>query len=249
MNSMSAELIKLKRSLAWPIVVFLPIVLVLAGAATQLADGRTPENGWHTVWLQSVGFYGLFPLAIGIAILGSLAWHPEHRGSNWNALMAGPVSSLHIVSAKAVVVAALTAIMQVILLVAVIVIGKAAFRLPGMLPAEYLTVTGLLIVATIPAAALQSALSMFMRSFAAPIAVALVASGISTAALMAIGNAALVSPYGVATRAALLGTGSFVDTGSITGGDITAILAATVILTGLILAVTTVILERRDTRI
>ncbi|MEX3510938.1 ABC transporter permease [Kocuria carniphila] len=249
MSALSAELLKLKRSLAWPIVVLLPIVLVLAGAATQLADGRTPENGWHTVWLQSVGFYGLFPLAIGIAILGSLVWRPEHRGSNWNALMSGPTPSLRIVTAKAVVVATLTAIMQVILLAAVIVIGKAAFGLPGMLPAEYLAVTALLIVATIPAAALQSALSMFLRSFAAPIAVALVASGISTAALMAVGNAALVSPYGVATRAALLGTGSFVDTGTITGGDVTVILVATVILTALILAFTTWILERRDTRI
>lgn len=249
MSALSAELIKLKRSLAWPIVVFLPIVLVLAGAATQLADGRTPENGWHTVWLQSVGFYGLFPLAIGIAILGSLVWRVEHRGSNWNALMSGPVGSLRIVTVKAAVVAGLTALMQLVLLAAVILIGKAAFGLPGMLPGEYLTVTAVLILATIPAAALQSALSMFLRSFAAPIAIALVASGISTSALMAFGNAALVSPYAVATRATLLGTGSFVDTGTITGGDITAILAATAILTVLILAVTTMALDRRDTRI
>ncbi|MEX5310355.1 hypothetical protein [Kocuria sp. CPCC 205297] len=118
-----------------------------------------------------------------------------------------------------------------------------------MLPGEYLAVTGLLIVATIPAAAIQSALSTFLRSFAAPVAVAIVASGISTAALMAIGNAALVSPYAVATRTALLGTGSFVDTGSITGGDVTAILTASIILTVLILTITTAILERRDTRI
>ena len=249
MCALSAELVKLKRSLAWPMLVLLPIVLVLAGAATQLADGRAPENGWHTVWLQSVGFYGLFPLAIGIAILGSLVWRVEHRGSNWNALMSGPTSSLRIVTAKAVVVAGLTGIMQVVLLAALIVIGKAAFGLPGMLPGEYLAVTGLLIVATIPAAAIQSALSTFLRSFAAPVAVALVASGISTAALMAIGNAALVSPYAIATRAALLGTGSFVDTGSITGGDVTAILTASIILTALILAITTTILERRDTRI
>ncbi|MDN5724617.1 MAG: ABC transporter permease, partial [Propionibacteriales bacterium] len=142
-----------------------------------------------------------------------------------------------------------TAIMQLVLLVAVIVIGKGAFGLPGMLPGEYFVVTGLLIVATIPAAAIQSALSMFLRSFAAPVAIALVASGISTGALMAIGNAALVSPYGVATRAALLGTGSFVDTGTITGGDVTAILTATGVLTVAILTVTTAVLERRDTRI
>lgn len=249
MNALSAELIKLKRSLVWLVVVLLPIVLVLAGAAPQLVDGRTRENWWDTVWLQSVGFYGLFPLAIGIAIVGSLVWRPEHVDSNWSALMSGPVTSLRIVAAKAAVVAGLTAIMQLVLLAAVIVIGKGAFGLPGVLPGEHLAVTGLLIVATIPVAAIQSALSMFLRSFAAPVAIALVASGISTAALIAAGNAALVSPYGVATRAALLGTGAFVDTGTITGGDVTAILAATVILTTLILAVTTLILERRDTRI
>ncbi len=248
MSTLSTELVKLKRSLAWPIVVLLPIVLVLAGAATRLANGRTPDNGWHTVWLQSVGFYGLFPLAIGIAILGSLVWRAEHRGSNWNALMSGPTSSLRIVTAKAVVVAGLTAIMQVILLAAVIVIGKVVFGLPGMLPGEYFGVTGLLIVATIPAAATQSALSMFLRSFAVPSAVALVASGSSTVALMALGNAALVSPYGLATRTALLGTGSFVDTGVITGSDVTAILAAAVVLFTVVITVSSAALEHLDTR-
>lgn len=249
MGALNAELIKLKRSLAWPVVVLLPIVLVLAGAATQLADGEQPDDGWHTVWLQSVGFYGLFPLAIGIAILGSLAWRAEHRGSNWNALMSGPTSSWRIVVAKAAVIAGLSAIMQVILLAAVIAIGKLAFNLPGMLPGQYFGITILLVVATIPTALIQSALSMVMRSFAAPIAVALVAAGISTAALMAVGNAALISPYGLATRTALLGTGAFVDTGTITVGDITSIPIAIVLQTVVLIVVTTAVLERRDTRI
>lgn len=249
MGALNTESIKLKRSLAWPVVVLLPIVLVLAGAATQLADGEQPEDGWHTVWLQSVGFYGLFPLAIGIAILGSLVWRTEHRGSNWNALMSGPTTSMRIVVAKATVVAGLTAIMQVILLAAVIMIGKLAFGLPGMLPSEYIGTTALLVLATIPAALTQSALSMFLRSFAAPSAFALVASGISTVALMAVGNAAIISPYGLATRTALLGTGAFVDTGTITVGDITAVLIAIVLQTVALIAATTVILERRDTRI
>lgn len=249
MGAISAELIKLKRSLAWPIVVLLPVVLVLAGAATQLARGTQPENGWDTVWLQSVGFYGLFPLAIGIAILGSLVWRVEHRGSNWNALMSGPTPSLRIVVAKTVVVAGLTTIMQVVLVLAVVAIGKLPFGLPGILPGQYLGIAALLVLATIPAAALQSALSMFLRSFAAPVALALVASGVSTAALMVLGNAALVSPYGLATRTALLGTGSFVDSGSVTTGDVASILAAVLVLSVLIVALTAAVLNRRDTRI
>lgn len=248
MGAISAELIKLKRGLAWPVVVLLPVVLALAGAATRLARGTQPEDGWDTVWLQSVGFYGLFPLAIGIAILGSLVWRAEHRGGNWNALMSGPTPALHIVAAKALVVAGLTAIMQVVLVVAVIAIGKLAFGLPGTLPSQYLGIAALLVLATVPVAALQSALSMFQRSFAAPVAVAMVASGISTAALMAAGTPALVSPYGLATRSALLGTGTFVDSGAVTTGDVVSILASSLVLAVLIVALTTAALNRRDTR-
>ncbi|MDN5654148.1 MAG: ABC transporter permease [Kocuria sp.] len=249
MGAISAELIKLKRSLAWPVVVLLPIVLVLAGAATQLARGTQPENGWDTVWLQSVGFYGLFPLAIGIAILGSLVWRVEHRGSNWNALMSSPTPTLRIVVAKALVVAGLTALMQVVLVLAVIAIGKLAFGLPGMLPGQHLGIGLLLMLAAVPAAALQSGLSLFLRSFAAPVAIALVASGISPAALMVADNAALVSPYGLATRTTLLGTGSFADSGTVTAGDVTAIAVAALVLTVLIIAITTAVLNRRDPRI
>lgn len=247
MGAIIAELIKLKRSLAWPVVVLLPVALVLAGAATQLAHGTVPRDGWHTVWLQSVGFYGLLPLALGIAILGSLVWRAEHAGSNWNALMSGPTSSVRIVTAKAVVVAGLTAVMQLVLLAAVIAVGTFAFALPGMLPAEYFGITGLLILATFPAAVVQSAVSAFLRSFAAPIAWALVGSGASTAALMAVGNPALVSPYALATRAALLGTGSLVDTGTVTGGDVLAIAAAAVLGAAFWILVQVAILERRDT--
>jgi multisubunit Na+/H+ antiporter MnhC subunit len=90
---------------------------------------------------------------------------------------------------------------------------------------------------------------MFLRSFAAPVAVALVASGISTAALMALGDAALVSPYGLATRTALLGTASFVDDGAVTAGDVVSVLAAALVLTVLVISLTVAALDRRDTRI
>lgn len=248
MSALNAELIKLKRGLAWPVVVLLPIVLVLAGAATQLSRGGQPENGWHTVWVQSVVFYGLFPLAIGAAILGSLVWRAEHRGSNWNALMSGPTSSLRIVIVKAAVVAGLTAIMQIILLTSVIAVGKLAFGLPDMLPVQYIGITGLLVVTTIPVAAAQSALSMFLRSFATPVAVAFVAAGISLAVLMIEVPGAIASPYGLATRTTQLGTGMFADTGTITSGDIISILVAAVLLSIALIAATTAILERRDTR-
>lgn len=249
MRTLSAELIKLKRSLSWPVVVLLPIAVTLLGAATNLTRGEQPDDGWHTVWLQSVGFHGLFPMAIGIAILGSLVWRSEHRGSNWNALMSGPTSTTSIVVAKSAVIAGLAALMQLIMLGSVIAVGAGAFGLPGMFPAQYLWTTLLIIAAIVPLAVLQSSLSMLLRSFAAPIAVALVGTGASVVALMILGDLAVVSPYGLATRATQLGTGTFSDTGTVTVGGVVIILVASAVLTAALIAATTAILERRDTRV
>ena len=50
MRVFSAELIKLKRSLSWPVVIGLPVAVVLLGAATNLARGEQPVDGWHGIW-------------------------------------------------------------------------------------------------------------------------------------------------------------------------------------------------------
>lgn len=249
MGAIHSEFLKLKRSLTWAIVILLPIALVISAAANTLASGEPLQNGWHTLWQRSVVFYGLFPLAIGIAILASLVWRVEHRGSNWNALMSGPTSSLRIVTAKAVVVGFLAAAMQPVMLVAILVMGKAVLGLPGMLPVQYFGISLLIMAACLPLASLQSALSMLMRSFAAPIAVGLVAAGISVAVLMLGGTAAIVSPYALVTRATQLGTGTFADTGGVTAGDVTAILTAAVVLYAAVVTVSAALLDRRDTRI
>ncbi|WP_145942861.1 ABC transporter permease [Corynebacterium glyciniphilum] len=248
MRALSVEMIKLKRSLSWLVVVLLPIAVTVLGAATNLTRGEQPEDGWHTVWLQSVGFHGLFPLALGVAVLASLVWRSEHHGSNWNALMSGPTPTATIVAAKSAVVAGMAALIQLIMLGAVIVVGAVAFDLPGMLPAEYLWTTLLVIIAVVPLAVLQSSFSMLSRSFAAPIAVALVGTGVSVVALMVIGTPAVISPYGLATRATQLGTGTFSDTGTVTVGGVVTVLVASAALTVALIAATTAILERRDTR-
>ena len=80
MNTISAEFLKLKRSMSWAVVIILPLVLAITGVVNTLVDGNPLEDGWHTLWLRAVVFYGLFPLAIGIGILASLVWRSEHRG-------------------------------------------------------------------------------------------------------------------------------------------------------------------------
>lgn len=249
MNALAAEFIKLNRSLSWVVVVLLPGVMVVAGSLMTLIDGGGLEDGWHTLWMRSFVFYGLFPLPVGIAILASLVWRGEHRGGNWNMLMAGPTSSLRIVLAKVSVVAMLAAAMQVVAVVVTTVLGTLAFGLPGLLPPRYLVTSVLIVVASVPVAVLQSWLSMQLRSFAAPVAIAFVGAGLSTLLIvMEIDAVVVVSPFALTSRATQLGTATFADTGTVTPAVLAAITAASVVLSVLIVAATTAVLERSDAR-
>jgi lantibiotic transport system permease protein len=247
-----SEFIKLKRSMSWAVVVLLPIISVISGSTSTVAGEGQFEDGWHTLWIRSIGFYGMALLPVGIAILASLVWRVEHKNGNWNALMGRPVSSLQVVVGKVAAVAALSAAMQVVLLVIVIALGKFVFGLPGMLPADYLVSSAVIMVACVPLAALQSGLSMLMRSFGAPVAVAFVGAGASTMALLIGVKVVSVVPYALATQATQLGTSlvgggatSF-DAAAISPGSVSFLVAMALALTTVIVAGTTAILDRRD---
>lgn len=248
MHAVAAEILKLRRSLVWSVVTLLPITLVLAGTATTFSSGGDLADGWHTLWLRSVVFYGLFPLQIGIAILASLVWRPEHRGSSWNALMSGPTSSLHLIIAKTVVISGLAMSMQLVMLGAILALGTAAFGLPGAIPVQYLGISLLIMAASVPVAALQSALSMLLRSFAAPVAVALAATGASVIALMAVGDLATVLPHALLARATQLGTGTFADTGSVDAPVTALVSGLAVAVSGIVVLASTALLDRQDVR-
>ena len=72
MNALIVELLKLRRSLAWAVVLVLPLAIVFAGTINSLVAARPLDDGWHTLWLRTMVFHGLFSLPVGIAILGSL---------------------------------------------------------------------------------------------------------------------------------------------------------------------------------
>lgn len=247
MGSVRAEFLKVRRSASWVVAVLLPVAVVVAGAVNTLVAGQQPEDGWHTVWVRSVVFHGLFPLPVGIAVLASLVWRVEHKGGNWNALMSGPTSTLRLLVGKAVVIVALTAVAQVVLLLTVVTIGAGVFGLSGGLPIEYLAVGVVIVIAGVPVAVLQSGASMLLRSFAAPVAVAFLGAGASMVLLLAkLDVASVVVPYSLLGRATRLGTGTFTDSGAISGGDIAMLVLGALAQSAVLLAATTALLDRRD---
>ncbi|MBW0103607.1 ABC transporter permease [Pseudonocardia sp. KRD291] len=249
MGSVQAEFLKLKRSMSWAVVIVLPLMAVITGTTNTVVSGQQLDDGWKTLWLRVIVFYGLFPLAVGVAALASLIWRVEHRDGNWNALMGRRVSSLEIVLGKAAVLAALMAAMQLVLLAGTVLAGKLIFGLPGFIPSEYLLVSVIIVLACLPVATLQSALSMLMRSFAAPIAIALLGAVVSVGLLLAeINGLIAVVPYALLGRATQLGTGYFADSGSITTGTMLLLIVASAGLTALTVVATAAGLDRRDIR-
>lgn len=243
----ATELGKLRRSLGWSVVVGLPVIMVFAGAFTTVVSGEPLADGWHTLWLRSLVFYGLLPLTLGLAILASLAWRTEHRDGNWNALMTTPVPSWQIVLSKTLAIGVLAAAMQVLLLLVVIAAGTLLFGLPGMLPARYFAITAVLIIATLPVVALQSALSLAIRSFAVPVAIAAAGAGVAAVALMAkLPGVAYLLPYAVTARSTQLATGTFGDSGRLTAPTVVALLIASVLLTAAVTVLAARYLDRRD---
>ena len=254
MGSIYSEFLKLKRSMSWAVVVLLPIIMVVAGSVSTIAGEGEFADGWHTLWIRSIGFYGMAILPVGIAILASLVWRVEHKNGNWNALMSRPIPSAQVVVGKVAAVAVLAAAMQLVFVVTVITLGKFAFGLPGMLPAEYLLGSVLVIVACVPVAALQSALSTFLRSFAVPVAIALVFTGASTMALLLGVQAVLVLPYAMLTHATQIGTtlvsgeGTSFNASALTVESVLfGVLVASAV-SAVIIAVTAMLLNRSDTR-
>ncbi|WP_017591675.1 ABC transporter permease [Nocardiopsis potens] len=249
MGAVRAEFLKVKRSLSWVVVLLLPVALVLVGTVNTVVSGERPEEGWHTLWLRSVVLYGLFPLTVGIGVLASLVWRVEHRGGNWNALMGGPTPALRIVAAKAAVVSALAAAMQGVMLAAVVLAGKLVFALPGLPPGRYVLISAVIAAACVPVAVLQSGLSMLMRSFAAPVAMAFLgAAGAIVLLMLGAGAAASALPYALVGRATQLGTGTFADTGALTLGGAASIAGAAALLTGVLIAASALLLDRTDAR-
>ena len=254
MESVRVEFAKLSRSAAWVVVVLLPVLAVLSGGGSTAGSAAGFDQGWHTLWVRSIGFYGMALLPVGVGVLASLVWRPEHRGGNWNALMGGPTSTLRIVIGKAAAVCALAATMQVVLLGTVAVMGTVVFGLDGALPGRYVAASLVVAVACAPVAALQSGVSALSRSFAPPVAVALLGGGIGTVLLLIAGPVATILPYALATDATQLGTvlangaGTSFSASSLSAVSVARLVGSSVLATVVIVIVTTAILERRDVR-
>lgn len=243
-----SELSKLRRSSLWIVAVVLPVLAVTAGTLNYHGNQDVLSSGWGPYRSQAVLFYGLFFMSMGVAVLASAAWRMEHRGNNWNLLMTTPARPSAIVGAKIVSLALVVTAMQVVLLVLIGLTGTWVLGLEGAPPWEYVPVALLAVVASLPVAALQSLLSMLIRSFTAPVALGLLGCALGVATLLG-GEGGAVSylvPQALVTSASFLGNGAVSGSAEIDPSAVGAIVLSASVLTGLLWWLSAFVLSRRD---
>ncbi|MGO1620025.1 MAG: ABC transporter permease [Candidatus Corynebacterium faecigallinarum] len=221
-----AELIKLKRSTTWLIALILPLLAVTTGSINLANNPDTLDAGWASFTSQVTLFYGLLFFSIGIGLLAATAWRMEHRGTNWNLLLTTTRQPNRLVFAKIVVIAIPVAFMQLVLVAGTLISGTLVLNLDGTVPWQFALVGAISVIAALPLVAIQSLLSMLLKSFAAPVAICLLGCviGVATVTSYALRPLSYVLPQAINTRALNLGSTALAGSGGLTAGDALPIL-------------------------
>ncbi|WP_103061495.1 ABC transporter permease [Actinomyces qiguomingii] len=219
------EALKLRRSLVWSIVAVLPVLAVVSGSVNFAMNQAVLSPTLEAFTSQVTLFYGLFFFSIAVALLVAAAWRPEHRSSSWNYMATTPHSPAALALAKTTVVLVPLAVMQMLLVIATWLSGLVLLHLDGGLPIGFTVCALLAVVAAVPLVGWQSALSMRLRSFAAPVALGLAGAVIGIAVAYQSRSLAGLWPYSLVTRALTLGSSALTDAGGLEWSSVGPILA------------------------
>ena len=166
---------KLHHSNLWVAFLVIPLLPTVMGAANYMNNLGLLKSEWYSLWTQHSLFYANFFYASLIALYCSYIWRVEHLNYNWNHLMTMPVSAADVFLSKLLLAMRCTVGLQLWMWVLFLIAGKAV-GLPGLPDVQIL---GWLLRGSLGAfaiTALQLVLSMMIRSFAVPIALALLGS-------------------------------------------------------------------------
>lgn len=166
---------KIRGSHIWIAFVLTPLIPAFMGTQNYLNNLEILKSEWASLWTQETLFYSNFFFAPLIAIYCSYLWRIENQNKNRHLLLTQPVPVRDIFLGKLTSIIKITLFTQFWIYALYLISGKLV-ALPGLPPIETFiyTIRGLLGGAVI--ATLQLLISMVLRSFAAPIAIAVMGS-------------------------------------------------------------------------
>ena len=183
---------KLRHSYLWLVFLVIPVIPPVMGGGNYLQNIVILEAEWYSLWTQCSLFYSIFFYAPLIALYCAYIWRIEHLNHNWNQLMTMPIPIKDVFLAKLCLALLCTIALQGWLWVLFVITGKVV-GLTGMPPLKIFSWILRGSIGGMGIAALQLVLSMIIRSFAVPIALALLGSIIGL--LINNGGLGLFWPY------------------------------------------------------
>lgn len=167
---LGSEWIKVRKSSMWLLVFVSPLFASIVGFFSMRFDD-TERQFWEFL-LSDMGFaHGLLFMPLLAGLFAAFVCRYEHDSGGWKQLLALPVHRSKVYLAKFTLVAMLLAATQLLYLAGMLAAGIGA-GLEGPIPVGLMlqcAIGGLL--ATLPLAALQLAVSVGWANFAAPLAI------------------------------------------------------------------------------
>lgn len=162
-----AELLKLRRSMVWAFVPLLSLLAVISGGVNYWMNRDVLTKGWTSLIGQTTLFYGMLFYAVGIGLIASVVWRPEHRSSSWNVALTCGISPLKLVPTKAFVIMIPVSAPHMCFIIYTWVLRITVGPGAGV-PLLFIASLVLVIVLSIPLIPFQLSLSTLMGSFAGP---------------------------------------------------------------------------------
>ena len=167
-----AEGIKLRRAPVWIAFCALTALSNAMGTFNYAQNLGTLTRGWYSLWTQVTLFGSFFFLPPLLGVLCAYQWRLEHSENNWNQLMTLPVPVWMLFGGKLAVAAGFS-LLTMLAEGALFVLAGWLTGLRGALPPELPRWLMMGACAGICVCAVQLLLSMCIRSFAAPVGIAL----------------------------------------------------------------------------
>ena len=173
LRCLNAELQKCRRSPVWLAFLVLPIFPAILGTGNYLSNLDALGNGWYSLWSQHTLFSSMFFLPALLGVFCSWQWRLEHTDHNWNSFLTAPVPVRDLYAAKLILAAGVSVLAQDCIGVLFLLSGKIA-GLSAPIPPELLSWLLYGALGGVAVCAIQLFLSLIIRAFAPPVALALI---------------------------------------------------------------------------
>lgn len=171
---LKAECLKGRRAPVWLAFVVLPLIPAVLGTANYRANIGILDDWWLSLWTQHTLFSAYFFLPALLGVYCAWEWRLEHSDRNFNSYLTMPVSRTTLYLAKFLPAVGVAIFTQALVGVYFVASGKLVgmtVAIPWAQLADWLLCGAL---GSIAVCAVQLFLSLWLRSFAVPVALALV---------------------------------------------------------------------------